>query len=172
MIKYTEKTRGKKGDWIKKEYEAFRKLIDVDKATLSYGVGDIEHFKKSETVILLNPIFRRQIDSKFILYPDEINKRTAIASGQHKVSSITLRLRDYLMRELASNRQKPEIGVEKLYYMLAEKWMKESRKKKVKEYTEKALETVINLGLLERYEIVQGRTGADKVVFTLNMEWE
>ena len=172
LIRYTENTKGKKGEWIKKEYEAFRRLIDVDRATLSYGVGDIEQYKETETVILLNPIFRRQIDSKFILYPNDINKRTIIAYGSHNVSDIALRLRDYLMRELSSNRYQPEINLDKLYYLLAEKWMRESRKKKVKEYTEKALETVKALGLLLSYEIKTASTGEPKIVFTLNKDWE
>jgi hypothetical protein len=172
LIKYTETTKGKKGEWIKKEYEAFRRLIDVDLATLSYGVGDIENYKKTETVIVLNPIFRRQIDTKFILYPNDINRRTIIAYGSHNISEATLRLRDYLMRELSSKRYNPEIGVDRLYHFLSEKWMKESRKKKVKEYTEKALETVTALGLLLSYEIKPASTGEPKIVFTLNKEWE
>ena len=173
LIRYTETTKGKRGEWIKKEYEAFRRLIDVDRATLSYGVGDIEHYKKTETIILLNPIFRRQIDSKFILYPNDINKRTIIAYGSHNVSDIALRLRDYLMRELSSKRYTPEINLDKLYYLLAEKWMRESRKKKVKEYTEKALEVVTGIGLLESYKIVKAKTtGEPKVVFTLNKDFE
>ena len=172
LIRYTENTKGKKGEWIKKEYEAFRRLIDVDRATLSYGVGDIEQYKETETGILLNPIFRRQIDSKFILYPNDINKRTIIAYGSHNVSDITLRLRDYLIRELSSRRYQPEINLDKLYYLLAEKWMRESRKKKVKEYTEKALETVKALGLLLSYEIKTASTGEPKIVFTLNKDWE
>jgi hypothetical protein len=172
-IRYTETTKGKGGEWIKKEYEKFRPIINLDLATLSYGVGNIEHYKKTETVIVLHPIFRRQIDSKFIFYPDDINKRIAIAYGSHNVSEITLRLRDYLMREISSKRPNPEIGEEKLYYLLAEKWMRESRKKKVKEYTEKALSTMIALGILKSYKIEPAKTtGEPKVVFTLNMDWE
>jgi len=173
LIRYTETTKGKKGEWIKKEYEAFRRLINVDRATLSYGVGNIEQYKKTETVILLNPIFRRQINSKFILYPNDINKRTIIAYGSHNVSDIALRLRDYLMRELSSKRYTPEINLDKLYYLVAEKWMRESRKKKVREYTEKALEVVKELGLLESFKIERAKgTGEPKVVFTLNKDFE
>jgi hypothetical protein len=50
--------------------------------------------------------------------------------------------------------------------------MRESRKKKVKEYTEKALETVKALGLLLSYEIKTSSTGEPKVVFQLNKDWE
>lgn len=172
LIRYTETIKGKKGEWIKKEYEAFRRLIDVDKATLSSGVGDIEHYKKTETVILLNPIFRRQINSKFILYPNDILKRTIIAYGSHNLSEITLRLRDYLMRELSSKHYTPEIGMDKLFWMLSEKWMKESRKKKVRDYTDKALETCKTLGLLLSFKVKTSSTGEPKIIFKLNEDWE
>ena len=150
-----------------------KSIIDLDLATLSYGVGDIEQYKKTETIIVLHPIFRRQIDSKFILYPNDINRRTIIAYGSHNVSDIALRLRDYLMRLLSSPKLPREIKLDRLYYLVAEKWMRESRKTKVKQYLEKALDTVINLGLLEKYEITTAKTtGEPKVEFTLNKDFE
>lgn len=173
LLSYVETTRKKDGGRIERKIEDFRKLIHIVKIShTEYNKEDIELSKKEETVILLNPIFRRQIDSKFILYPNDINKRTIIAYGSHNVSDITLRLRDYLIRELSSRRYQPEINLDKLYYLLAEKWMRESRKKKVKEYTEKALETVKALGLLLSYEIKTASTGEPKIVFTLNKDWE
>ncbi len=173
LLSYVETTRKKDGGRIEKKIEDFRKLIHIIKIShTEYNKEDIELSKKEETVILLNPIFRRQIDSKFILYPNDINRRTIIAYGSHNLSDIVLRLRDYLIRELSSKRYQPEISLDKLYYLLAEKWMRESRKKKVKEYTEKALETVKALGLLLSYEIKTASTGEPKVVFTLNKDWE
>jgi hypothetical protein len=50
--------------------------------------------------------------------------------------------------------------------------MKESRKTKIKDYTLKALETVITLGLLKSYEIKIGATGEAKIIFTLNKDWD
>ncbi len=173
LIRYTETSKAKNGEWIKKEIDTYRKILDVDQATLSYGKGNIEHYKKTETIIILNPIFRRQIDSKFILYPNDINKRTAIAYGSHNVSDITLRLRDYLIRELSSKRYTPQIYLDKLHYQLAEKWMRESRKAKVKKDTERAFEVMINLGLLKSYEtVITNNTGEPKIIFTLNKNWE
>ena len=173
LLSYVETTRKKDGGRIERKIEDFRKLIHIVKISQTeYSKEDIELSKKEETVILLNPIFRRQIDSKFILYPNDINRRTIIAYGSHNLSDIALRLRDYLIRELSSKRYQPEITLDKLYYLLAEKWMRESRKKKVKEYTEKALETVKALGLLLSYEIKTASTGEPKVVFTLNKDWE
>jgi hypothetical protein len=173
LLSYVETTRKKDGGRIERKIEDFRKLIHIIKISeTEYSKEDIELSKTEETVILLNPIFRRQIDSKFILYPNDINRRTIIAYGSHNLSDIALRLRDYLMRELSSKRYEPEIKLHKLYYLLAEKWMRESRKKKVKDYTEKALETVKALGLLLSYEIKTASTGEPKVVFKLNKDWE
>jgi hypothetical protein len=173
LLSYVETTKKKDGGRIERKIEDFRKLIHIVKISQTeYSKEDIELSKKEETIILLNPIFRRQIDSKFILYPNDINRRTIIAYGSHNLSDIALRLRDYLIRELSSKRYQPEIGLDKLYYLLAEKWMKESRKKKVKEYTEKAIETVTALGLLLSYEIKTASNGEPKVVFTLDKNWE
>jgi hypothetical protein len=173
LLSYVETTKKKDGGRIERKIEDFRKLLHIVKISQTeYSKEDIELSKTEETVILLNPIFRRQIDSKFILYPNDINRRTVIAYGSHNLSDVALRLRDYLMRELSSKHYQPEIAVHKLYYLLAEKWMRESRKKKVKEYTDKAIETVKALGLLLSYEIKKTSTGEPKIVFTLNKEWE
>lgn len=173
LLSYVETARTVGGGRVEQKIEDFRKLIHIVKISQTeYSKEDIELSRQEETVILLSPIFRRQIDSKFILYPNDINRRTIIAYGSHNLSDIALRLRDYLMREHSSKRFTPEIGLEKLYYLLAEKWMKESRKKKVKEYTDRALETVKNLGLLKSYEIKPSSTGDQKIVFTLEKTWE
>ena len=173
LLSYVETSKKTDGGRIEKKIEDFRKLIHIVKISeTEYNKEDIELSKKEETVILLNPIFRRQIDSKFILYPNDINRRTIIAYGSHNLSDITLRLRDYLIRELSSKRYTPEIRLDKLYYLLAERWMRESRKRKVKEYTEKALQTVTALGLLLTYEIKTASTGEPKVIFNLNKDWE
>lgn len=173
LLSYVETTRKKDGGRIERKIEDFSRLIRILKISQTeYNKEDIELSKKEETVILLNPIFRRQIDSKFILYPNDINRRTIIAYGSHNVSAITLRLRDYLLRLHSSPKMSREITLDRLYYLVAEKWMRESRKKKVKEYTEKALETVKALGLLLSYEIKTASTGESKIVFTLNKDWE
>lgn len=172
LLSYVETTKKKDGGRTEHKIEQFSKLISIVKMTQTeYSKDNIELSKKEETVVLLNPIFRRQIDSKFISTPKDINRRIIIAYGSHNVSDITFRLIDYLSREVSSKRYRPEITVDKLYYLLAEKWMRESRKKKVKEYTDKALETAINLGLLLSYEIKTASTGEPKIVFSLNKSW-
>jgi tetratricopeptide (TPR) repeat protein len=172
LLSYVETTATKNGR-IERKIEDFKKLIHIVKLSQTeYSKDNIELSKKEETIILLNPIFRRQIDSKFILYPNDILRRTIIAYGSHNLSEIALRLRDYLMRELSCKHFSPEITLDRLYYFLAEKWMRESRKKKIKEYIDKAIETVKALGLLQSYEIKTASTGEQKIVFYLNKDWE
>jgi len=173
LIKYIEKTKDKSGKWIEKGYEGFRDLITLDKAFVRGGdVDNIETYKKTETIITLNPIFRRQIDSKFILYPHDINKRTAIAYGGEKVSGASLKLRDYLMREHASKHYSPEISLYKLSYLLAENLMKASRKADAEKSISKALITCKNLGILESYTKTENIKGEPKYIFNLKKDWE
>lgn len=173
LLSYVETYYKKDGGRIERRLEDFRALIHIVKLSeVDYDKTDIELSKKEETIILLNPIFRRQIDSKFILYPTDITRRTIIAYGSHNLSETALRLRDYLMRELSSKHYEPVINLDRLYWMLNEKWMRESRKKKVKEFTERAIETCKALGLLLRHEIKPGATGEPKVVFYINKDWE
>jgi hypothetical protein len=174
LLRYKEETHKKGGGKIVKELEMFQKIVNLPTFRVrEYSKEDIEISKTEETLVVLHPIFRRQIDSKFILYPVDINKRTIIAYGNNKVSEATLRLRDYLMRELSSKHYNPEIMLDRLYYLLAEKQMRESRKAKVKKDTDKALETVKKLGLLKSYKTVKAKTtGEPKVVFTLNKDFD
>lgn len=172
LIRHTEKRFNKATkDWKKREIEGFQKLIDILKVTETTGLGEREHSKETDFIILLNPIFRGQIDSKFILYPNDIHKRTMIAYGSWNISDIALRLRDYLVREISSKRYKREVYLDRLYYIVAEKWMNESRKGKVKEYLQKAIETCEALGIIESYETKTGATGEPLIVFHLNKDW-
>ena len=173
LYSYVETSKTKTGGRIERKIEDFKKLIHIVKMSeTEYSQEDVEIRRYEETIIMLNPIFSRQIDSKFILYPNDIHKRTMIAYGSWNISDIALRLRDYLLREISSKRYKPEMYLDKLYYMVAEKWMKESRKTKVKEYLQKAIETCEALGIIESYETKTGATGAPLMVFYLNKEWE
>ena len=152
--------------------EGYHKLIFINTVSDTiYNGTDIEA-TRSDMVVSLNPIFRRQIESKFILYPNDITKRTIMAYGSLKVSEATLRLRDYLMRELTYKRVAPTISLENLYYLLAAKYMKESRKALVKKDTIKALEACKTLGLLLSYDIKPGKTGEQIVYFNINKNWE
>lgn len=169
LISYTETTPTQTGGRLENKIEEFSPLLRIIKLSQTeYSKEDIELSKKEETVITLNPIFKSQIDTKFILYPEDINKKTIIAYGNHNLSEPVIKLRDYLMRALSSKDYTHTIRLDKLYYQLNEKQMRESRKKLVKIATERAIETMINLGLLEKYTVKPGKTGELQVTFFLN----
>ncbi len=162
----------KKGDYIKKEVEGVKKLIEVVQYTNTYVKGDIESFKRTLLKITLHPIFQRQIDTNFILYPSDINKRTAIAYGGEKISAAAFKLRDSFLVDIKYKTFTREITKDRLSYLLAEKYMNESRKKRVNEEILKAIETCKNLGILLSWELVTGKTGEPKYIFKLNKNWE
>lgn len=172
LLNYKEVLFKPNGGRTEREVQGFYSLIRILKLSESeYDASGERVSGKQDLLIMLNPIFRNQIESKFILYPSDLLRRTIIAYGSHNLSETALRLRDYLLREFSQKRYVHEIGLNNLYWKLNDKWMKESRKKKVKEYTEKAIKTAKSLGLLESYEIKEGKKDA-KIVFTLNKDWE
>lgn len=171
LIKLTEQTTNKNKEWVKKEIEIYTPIIFLGTNTFSYGVEDIEYYKKTESLITLSPIFRRQMSSKFILTPNDISKRTEIANGSYNVPEATIKLRDYLMRELSNKRYTSSIGVEKLYYLLAEKKMNSSRKGEAKKSTERAINTCMKLNLLESYKTEKDIKGEPKYIFTINKDF-
>ena len=172
LISYVETTTKKDGGRIERKIEDFKKLIHIVKISEYDNKNTLVERGYNDTEVILNPVFIRQIGTKFILYPDDINRKTIIAYGSHNVSQSALTLREYLAREHALKHYSPEIGLERLYYLLAEKWMIEGRKKMVKDYTDKALKTVKALGLLLSWEIKTDSKGEPKVIFTLNRDWE
>jgi hypothetical protein len=125
-------------------------------------------------ILRLNPLFTDQIDTKFIVFPEDIDRRTAIAAGSlnGRYPEAIIRLRDYLVREISNKRFNPEIGAEKLPYQLGlDGFIKDRRRKKIKETIEKAFNAVKALGLVEKIEEIPGAQGQKKYVFSLNKEW-
>lgn len=164
--------RGKKIGYEHREMEDYRKIITIIKVTETDLKGNVQDIGDRDTEVALHPIFRNQIDTKYLIYPDDMIKRTEEAYGGTRVPGAVKTLRDYLLREMSSKRYTPEIYVDRLYYLLAESYMNQSRKKKVKELTDRAIETCTKLGVILSYETVKGSTGEDKIIFTLNKEWE
>lgn len=172
LIRYTRETQNAKGGRTKDEVEEFQSLLKLQNIRRTeYSPQDIVTSQKEEVAILLNPIFRDQIETKFVTYPKDINRRMIQAYGNQNISEIAYRLRDWLARALSSKNLTPEINLENLYWTLAEDYMRGSRRKLVKDFTDKAIETVKRLGLLEKHEITTGKSGQQKVKFYLNKEW-
>ena len=174
LIRYLQNSRLSNGNQRGQILESFQPLIRILKyIDAETDTSGQEVSRTEQMVVALNPIFADQIKSKFIEYPGDINRRTIIAYGSHNLSEAAIRLRDHLMREKSSKRFKPEMLQERLYYFLCEKWMQEGRRKKVIEYTEKALETVTALGLITKHEVVETRAGqGKKVIFHIDKDWK
>ncbi len=149
-------------------------LTDQELAKLDSGDESIRQ-KKGELIIALNPVLTDQINTKYVEYPQDINRRTIIAAGgDHRNVTLAINtLRDYLLRELSARRYQCEINADKLPYVLKlDKYVREGRKKKIKETVEKAIQTCKSLGLLREFAETQGAEGQVKLVFTLNPDFE
>ena len=151
-------------------------LTKEEAAKIDKGDRDLKE-KKGEIIVILNPIFTDQIDTKFIEYPADINKRTAIAAGgARKVTQSINNLRDHLLRAVSSNRGKgvaaTEVNADKLPFLLGlDNYVRDSRKKLVADNIKKAVETVVNMGLVQEVKETKGAQGQDKYIFLLNLEY-
>jgi len=116
---------------------------------------------KGEIVIALNPIFTDQIDTKFIKFPIDTNRRLVIAAGGHnKVTASMQTLMEWMLRDLSAKRYKTEINDENLPYVLGlEKYVQQKRKKLIQERIEKDVRTMINMGLILEVEKKSNSTG-------------
>lgn len=150
----------------------FEGLTEEEAENLDNG-NELLRDKKGELVIALNPLLTDQINSKYVEYPSDINKRTVIAAGGHKfVTESMLALRDYMLRELSARRFHSEINEEKLFLVLKlENYIKSRRRKIIQQRAEDAIQVIKNLGLLEDYERVIGAAGQWKYIFHLNSKF-
>jgi hypothetical protein len=152
--------------------ETYQPLILIGKEDMTiYNEAGVPIEEQKDTIIFLNPIFRDQIETKYVNYPVGITKRMIEAYGKHDSPEIVFKLRDYLARELSSKRFRCEIGLEKLYWQLSEKWAQEGRKKLIHSYFERGVDTCQKIGLLKTYTIERNKNGEPKVVFFLNEQW-
>lgn len=109
----------------------------------------------------------------YVEYPSDINKRTVIAAGAHRlVTENMIALRDYMLRELSARRFQSEINEEKLFLVLKlEKYLKSKRKKLIQQRVDDAIQFTKNLGLIEDYQRVIGASGQWKFIFHLSKEF-
>jgi len=186
LIKYDriKKTKnGKKEETLTDRIEDFQSLIKIilfmpdltaeEKERLDSGDNSVRN-AKGEIVIALNPIFTDQIDTKFIEFPIDTNRRLVIAAGGHnKVTSSMQTLMEWMLRDLSAKRHKTEINEENLPYMLGlEKYVKQKRKKLLQERIEKDVRAMINMGIVLEVEKKPNSTGGIKWIFHLNKEYE
>jgi len=179
LMIYEEKTYKQGGGYSIKRVEGYSPLISIIKISQEeYSANDQQLSREREVIIRMHPIFIRQIDSKFIKVPEDLLKRTVIAYGGDKISEAALKLRDYLIRAHSYKVQQRAkdwssvIELERLYHTIAEKYMGEKRKKKVRDFTDKALKTAKALGILDSWEMYENeKTGEPMIKFYLNRDW-
>lgn len=153
--------------------ETYAPMIKLIKCTATkYDKADIETSKREEIIVELDPLFRLQVGGYFVEHNADIVERTIAAYGSERVSSATFKLRDYLIKEKAEGNYSPEMYLDKLNWMLCGGYMKSRNAHKAKKAVEKAIQTVINLGLLREYKVLPGATGKQKVVFHINKKWK
>ncbi|GAB3225905.1 hypothetical protein [Spirosoma arcticum] len=175
LIKYSREQKGNKGKVVD-EIEGFQQLIEIWTSRRKiYNQEDVLTSEKTEVQIFLNPIFRDQIESKYIEFPDDIIRQVHQACGSHNVPVTVWKFIEYLAHA-RSNKLKndeAEIGQEKLYWKLAEEQMRDPKRGRayIKKYVDKALEVAKSINLLTDYELTPAKDGTMKYVFKINRKW-
>jgi hypothetical protein len=151
-----------------------RDLTDAELAKLDKGDERIRQ-AKGELIIALNPILTDQIGTKWVEYPQDINRRTIIAAGgdHRNVTEAINTLRDLCLTELSKRRYEFQRNADKLPYILKlDNYVTQGRKTKLKQTIEKAIQTCKNLNLLLEVVVAKGAEGQDKYTFMLNKDFE
>lgn len=184
--RHREIRNGLKSETVIDRVEEYQPLIKV--ITFFEGLTKDEHEKiskgdsemrdrKAEIILVLNPIFIDQIDSKFIEYPTDINRMTSIAAGgAHKVTESICALRDYLLRAIANNRGKgittTSINYDKLPYILGlEKYLKEGRRGLINVRIKQSVDAAMNMGLITEMREAVGAENQTRIDFMLNLDF-
>lgn len=153
----------------------FKDLTDNQKDLVHDGDKKTRQ-KKGEEVFALSPIFRDQIDTKYLRYPTDFAKRIRKAANNVgcKEASSTYCLIEYLTREHSNKRYTPEISNQELIKTVGlEKMGNEGRRKRVQERINNDIEIAIQIGLVEDYEKVARKipNAGQKYIFHLNPRW-
>jgi hypothetical protein len=187
LIKYDRVKKikdGKKTKELTDRIEDFQSLIKIvsfipdltleEKLRLDRGDGTAIRESKGEIIIALNPIFRDQIDTKYIEFPEDAQRRLVIAAGGHKKVTASMQmLMEYMLREMSANRYNPQINEDKLPYVLGlENYIKQKRNKRLKERIDKDIEAITIMGIITTTEKLPNSSGGFKWVFHLNKDYE
>ena len=171
FFKYREEHTSTKGEKLYKHREGFRPLFYIDPL---YITKTRDGVKIAETfIVVLHPIYREQIEGKFILQPLDILQQLTLANGGANIPLATLRLKEYLFSIIAGKPKNYEhkIGARKLYEKLEPKLMQVPRLAKVKENTTRAIETLVKMEIIDRYELGKSQIGEDMYTFYLNKNY-
>jgi hypothetical protein len=123
--------------------------------------------------VVLSPLFRDQIDSQFVLRPNDIIQRTALAYGSQHIPEATLRLRDWLLHQIGHKNSEVAITQKKALYRVAEKSMRQHKRKRAQEQLDTALETAKKLGLLLSWELTPSEASSEMIYrLFLNLDFQ
>lgn len=172
LIQYTETHTDKKGNQAILKREGKRKLFEIWNDSITIKDKEGNELNKAKTItIVLSPIYREQIATKFILQPVNIIQQLTIANGSPNIPLATYNLKDYCFRELSYSHYEFKITARKLFETLEPKLMKAKRRKEAQINTTRAIETLKSLGLLEKYELTKSKVGDDMYIFYLNKKY-
>lgn len=184
LIKYKAhrfEKRGKKFEEVIDRVEEYQPLLRIIKYYEGLTKDEDKQLDKDnnlindrgEIIIKLNAIFVHQLDTKFIIEPTDLDKRTEIASGgANRVTDAIIRLRGQLIRKLSAGESYYLIDEDRLPYILGlDNYIKESRKKLIKEREEESINAVINLGLVLEVKRETGKKYQPQLKFILNPDF-
>ena len=175
LIQYSRTSRGKSAD-ITQTIEEYMPLFRILKYTEEIkhktkdGADDYTE-RKEEILIKLNPIWKHQIENWYVDMPVNITALTKKAVGRADYPECINLLRDALLQDFKKN-IKREYNYETLIYLLKlDNYLKQSRKKLIKERIDQSIKAVIDMGLITNVEEVAGAKGQKKVVFYFNKDF-
>lgn len=178
LIRYTRKEKLDKGKEREVKIETYAPLIQIHNIEIKDTLNGVEIDQAKEILVNLHPVFIDQIDKLFVELP--IPKEIMKAYGGANVSEVAQKLIFELSRALSNKRNLPKdenkniiypIGVKKLYWKIAESYMKGNRKNLVEKYFHKAVETAKALGILIDFKEELGNNGENIYKFTLSKDW-
>lgn len=140
-------------------------LVKNDKLENAPNRGDL--------IIGLNPILIDQINTKYVEYPIDINKRMNLAAGgARRVTQAMTKLRDLMLRELSSKRTSVEYNEETLLKILRlDNYLKSRKRKRATERLEIAINAIVKLKLIQSYSLTVGAAGQNKYLFEINPDF-
>lgn len=150
----------------------FEGLTDDEARALDKGNEELRE-RRGELIIGFNPLLTDQINSKYVEFPEDINRRTVIACGGHRmVTESVIALRDYLLREISTKRKIAELNEETLIRTLKLVALEQAkRKSRIKSRIQSAIQAAKNLGLITHHERLQGASSQWKYIFHLNLDF-
>jgi hypothetical protein len=121
----------------------------------------------NEITLILHPIFRSQINRKWISCPVELLSQTVAANGGHKIKKSLMMLRNFLLRAMSSKRKVFEIRQARLLNIVAGHHRAQSRIKKAEEELGEGIEILRKLGFVKSVRETETTEKEKKLVFIL-----